>query len=42
MILIQYQLYFQSAPENNRWGTIRANQACEVSTMAEGNILVQI
>ena len=42
MILIQYYLYFQSVPGNIAWGSISTSQACEVSTMVEGNISVQI
>ena len=42
MILIQYQLYFQSVPGNIAWGSVSADRAFEVSTMAEGNISVQI
>ena len=41
MVLIQYKLYLQSAPGNIGWGSISVDRACEVSTMPEGNILVQ-
>ena len=42
MILIQYQLYFQSVPGNIACGSVSADRAFEVSTMPEGNISVQI
>ena len=37
---MQYQLCFQSVPENIAWGSISADQACEVSMMTKVNILV--
>ena len=42
MILIEYQLHFQSVPRNIAWGSISADRAFNVSTMAEDNISVQI
>ena len=42
MILIEYQLHFQSVPRNVAWGSISADRAFNVSTMAEDNISVHI